>query len=240
MMNRILSLQMTRNKSRTKAEAGNALIYVLIAIALFAALSFTLSRQTNNNQEAGTLRPEEVELAASRVLSYAAQAESSIDQMMYTNTTIDELDFILPGEATFDDAPLVNKVYHPGGGGLVPGKLDPKVIAQVNTTPSAGWYLGRFNNVEWTGSTGTDVILTAHQLHRDICADINLKITGSPTIPAVSGGTLQSYLVDVRFHSGSNADFEIADCIDCADYNALCVSDTGSNIYSFYNIIKAR
>jgi len=228
MLDRFSSLQTIRNKSRTKAERGNALIYVLIAIALFAALSFTVGRQTGNNQEAGTLRPEEIELAASRVLSYAAQAEASVDQMMYTNTTIDELDFVLPDEADFDTEPVVDKVYHPGGGGLVPGSLDPKVIAQVSLTPPAGWYLGRFNSMEWTESTATDVILTAHQIHQDICADINLKLTGNAAIPAINGGSLPEFLIDARFHSGSNSDFEISDCASCEDFNALCVSDTAA------------
>lgn len=237
MVKRISSCQAQENKART--ECGNALIYVLIAIALFAALSFTLARQTNNNQEAGTLRPEEVELAASRVLGYAAQAQSAIDQMFYTNTTIAELDFTLPGQAGFNTAPHVDKVFHPGGGGLTPGRLDPKVIAETSTNPPAGWYAGRFNNVEWTPSTGTDVLLVAHQINAEICADLNLKITGSTAIPALSTG-LNVALIDGQFHSSSNADFEVSDCPLCEGYSTLCVSDAGATTYSFYNIVAGR
>ena len=40
----------TVGKKHRKAEQGNALIYVLIAIVLFAALSFTLSNQTDTSE----------------------------------------------------------------------------------------------------------------------------------------------------------------------------------------------
>ena len=56
-------------------ERGNAMIYVLIAIALFAALSFTLARQGDDG-EASDMSDARAELYATDMISYAAQAKA--------------------------------------------------------------------------------------------------------------------------------------------------------------------
>ena len=131
-------------------EAGIGLVYILIAVALFAALSFMLTR-TINTSETATLSPERVELHATQLINYAAQAKSAVDQMLFTGSDIDDLDFSLPGEANFNagtQSDRVHHVYHPDGGGLNPGKLRDEIIDQKIASPIPGWYMGRFNNAE--------------------------------------------------------------------------------------------
>ena len=70
--------------------------------------------------------------------------------------------------------------------------------------PAPGWYLGSFNNVEWTQTTENDVILTAHQISQPVCAQIDLLLTGSATIPAASA-PLAKVLIDGSRHSQGNA-----------------------------------
>ena len=228
------------NKSRTFLyESGSALIYVIIAVALFGALTLTLSRQSQTG-EVGTMRAEDVELAASRILTTAAQVESAVKQMTFSGSTIADLDFSLPGQAGFNAGSSVHKVFHPAGGGLSLPQLDDKAKAQISTDPPSAWYLGRFNNVEWTDSIGTDVVLVAHQISQSVCANLNEKLTGSAAIPALSGATLRDILISDSFHGGSNADFDSANCGACNNQPAMCVSDTGVTAYSFYSIILGR
>ncbi len=225
---------MSKKTQYKTSENGNALIYVLIAIVLFAALGFTLSRQASTT---GTDEIDEAkaEILAMELMAYSAQVKSVIDQMMFTGTDIDELDLTLPSGGGFNTAPHIHKVYHPQGGGLTPSTLAEKAINQVSTPPDAGWYLGRFNNVEWTLTTGTDVILTAHQIKRPICEKINENLTGTGTIPAIPGN-LEDFLVD----SATNSDLDIADCPSCEGYSTLCVSNAGATAYSFYSIVAER
>ena len=89
-------------------ERGNALVYVLIAIALFAALSFTLGRQTDTS-EAGALSEQKAELYATQLISYAAQVRSAVDQMLFTAASdIDDLDFAAPTVAVVDTGSLIH------------------------------------------------------------------------------------------------------------------------------------
>ena len=224
-------------------ERGNALVYILIAIALFAALSFTLGRQTDTG-EAGALSEEKAELFATQLVSYAAQTKSAIDQMLFTGTDVGNLDFVLPTAGAFNTAPHLNKVYHPEGGGLNPGRLPDSAVTQSTADPVPGWYLGRFNNIEWTATAGTDVILVAYQINQQVCERINLKINGSAAIPTM-GDSIRETMIDDAVHGGVNLDLTTDPagspiCPDCHKQTALCVENQAQDAYGFYTIIADR
>lgn len=223
-----------KNRKR-QSERGNALVYVLIAIALFAALSFTLARNTDSN-EAGTLSEDRAELYATQLISYAAQAKSSVDQMLFQGIEIDDLDFTLPEDSDFNNDPTIYKVYHPDGGGLIPTTIPQNAKNEVTSSPAPGWYMGRFNNIEWTSSTDQDVLLTAYQIAKPVCERINFTVTGNTSIPAISSGAMSDYLVPDSF----DADLTSARCPGCGDYASLCISNTSGSAFAFYSIIAAQ
>ena len=214
-------------------ESGNVLVYVLIAVILFGALSFILSRQARH---AGTAEIDEAKLEfyASDILGYSAQAKSVIDQMMITGSGIDDLDFTKPGESGYDNAPFGHKVFHPQGGGLDTGSL-PEDITLPEESVAPDWYMTSAINVEWTDSASSDVILTAYQISRPLCALLNKKITGSESIPVLSG-QMKNYFVPTE----SNNDLNTSMCADCEGYSALCVSNGNRDSYSYYSLLAAR
>ena len=214
------------------------MIYVLIAIVLFAALSFTLSRQSDTGDE-NSLGQDQAGLFATQLISYSAQVKSTVDQMLFTGSLGRELLFVLPTDATFNVGSHTEKVFHPEGGGLIPANLPVDATHEVSSAPPAGWYMGRFNNVEWTKTDTQDVLLVAHQIARSVCENINKKITGTTDIPALSVAPAK-VLIDASFHSGENQDFEKAQCKTCADYHSLCVSNPAKTEWSFYNVIVAE
>tara|TARA_R110002072_G_scaffold227579_1_gene384428 strand:- start:160 stop:846 length:687 start_codon:yes stop_codon:yes gene_type:complete len=215
-------------------EKGNVLIYVLIAIALFGALSFALSRQTRNS---GTedLDEAKAELYAVQLITYATQAKSVIDQMMFTGSDIDELDFTTPSETSFNTAPHIHKVFHPQGGGLTLATIPKNAIHEISSVNGAKWYLGRFNNVEWSKTSATEIILTAHQINEKVCAAINNKITGFTTIPLLTGD-IKDFLLD----TSTNNDLTASSCAACEGYVTLCVGNNAGSAYSFYTVLADR
>ncbi len=260
-MNHAARKRNTQNSSqgriRGAAESGNALVYVLIAIGLFAALSFTLTRQTDTS-EGGSITEEQVELTTTQLISYATQARSALDQMDFSSVRPSEMIFILPSDANFETEtpPAIRniyKVYHPDGGGLIPGTLPEKAIAQVNTTPPPGWYMGRFNNVDWTplgpgntaGTAGAEapyeeVILIAYQISQAVCEKINEKVIGTNTIPTISVPLKQVFIDDATTGYGAGTNTHLTTgtgniCVECENVSSLCVQQGG--IYGFYNIL---
>lgn len=220
------------------SQGGNALIYVLIAIALFAALTFALGRG-DGTTETGTLPAERAQMYATQIIGYSAQVKSSVEQMTFTGTAPESIDLIRPGDAGFDTAPHVNKVYHPDGGGLALGTIPKEARTNALASPPAGWYLGRFNNVGWTKTAAPDILLTAFQIEKAVCEKINESITGTNAIPQLTGA-IRDYLIDDSLHSGTNADFTSTVCAACNGLPSLCVQDNAANAYAFYSLIVGR
>ena len=240
----IMSDSLDGMKIIRQKESGNALVYVLIVIALFAALSFTLGRQTDTS-EAGALSEEKAELLATQLINYAEQVRQIIEQMSFTGTTMDDYDFTLPSETVnFDTPPHIDKVYHPDGGGLIPGTLPKEAVAQSTTDPMPGWYLGQFNNVDWTNSNGTDIVLVAFQLRREVCEQLNEIITGSTAIPILNDSIKEVLIDDSLYGVGSNTDFTTTvptdTCQTCNEKGTLCVQNQSENAYGFYSVVGQR
>lgn len=220
-------------------ELGNATIYVLLVVALFAALSFILARQ-NGDSESGRLDDDKAAIIANQVMAYPLQVRQTLDMMMMSGESVSDLLFMLPGEAGFDDpsdspAP---QVFHPQGGGLILPAIPADALQPGITDPDAGWYLGRFGNVAWTPTAMTDVLLVAWGISQPLCAAINNTLTGSTAIPALSN-TVPNIFIDAARHSGTNVlEFDAAICPDCENIPALCVTNGGE--YGFYTIVTAR
>ena len=227
-------------KSSHPGESGNAMIYILIALALIAALTLALTRQ-NEQSDALGINDEKAAFFSTQLISYATTAQDSINKMLMSGSQVTDLDYVLPSASSFNTAPNIYKVFHPQGGGLVYKEANPDIFTGSSSDPAPGWYIGRFNNVEWTPTTANDIILTAHQISKPVCENLNKKITGSSTIPAIAGtGNLADYLIGDTNHSGSNAPFTVAVCSDCEGYSSLCVSNDSGDMWSYYVIIEGQ
>lgn len=247
----------SEQKSGRSSERGNVLVYVLIAIVLFAALNFTLSRQTDST-EAGALDQNKAELYATELITYAANVKEAYDKMEFSGARLEQIDFTLPSDAAFNTAPTVRKIFHPDGGGLNLATLPEKVGLDTVTDPVAGWYLGRFNDVEWTELDSVadpgnyqEIILTAYGIAQPVCAFINQKITGEMTIPSITQPVKEVLVPQTvgaitHFVTGTNRDLTTDPanttpapiCPECHNRPSFCVEQGG--IYGFYTVIANR
>lgn len=219
-----------------KKQRGNAMLYILVALALFGFLTLALTRQ-NLNSDNRNLSRERIELYTNELIEYTASAQQAIDMMLLSGSKVNDadptnnLDFILPTDGGFNTPPHLHKVFHPQGGGLnYIAEPSSSILDVVSGT--GGWKYQDQINVEWTPSADNDVLITAHQIKRSVCEKINLEITGETTIPVLSGG------LDDHFVSGAGDDnLTTAECADCEGYSALCVGNNAGTAYSFYTIL---
>lgn len=214
------------------------MVYILIVIVLFAAIGFALSRQSDTAEQ-GTVERSQASISATQLQETAMQIKQAIDQMLYTGSTIDGLLFTPPSDPGFDNPPRIHKVFHPDGGGIILPRLATNSTTQNITDPAPGWYLGRFNNVEWTRGTGNDVILTAYGIPEAACEQLNRALTGSTAIPEMADPAVQLVPASGN-HSRANAAFTAATCGDCVEMLSLCVKQTGQNVWVFYNILAQQ
>ena len=218
-------------KEKFQQESGNALIYVLVAIALFAALSFTLARQ-NKGGETGALDDKKARLYATQIISYAAQAQNAVQQMIASGSDIDELDFTKPSQPGFNTAPTIHKLFHPDGGGLSLKNLDTAFRIENGGAPP-GIYVVK-KNVEWTKTIGTDVILSFYGLQTKICNHLAEDLGGT------MGSATAANMYNVFALQANVATLNTTFCAACDDKFTFLVNDSVTGSCTFYTILTDR
>jgi hypothetical protein len=230
-------------------QAGNAMIYVLLVIALFAALGFLLMRGSNTN-ETDSLTEEKDNIYTGQIMGAPMQMKQALDQMTYSGAHVNKVlpadhtvNFALPQDSVnFSSGSNADKFFHPEGGGAIMPHLPDESVSKIGSAdPAPGWYVGRFNNVEWTPSDKQDVVMTAYQIAEKICAQINQKLTGSDAIPVLSAPANRVLIADAASATaGANIEFTSADCTECYGQPAMCVRDGAAGPFAFYSVIGAE
>ncbi len=220
-------------------EKGNAFLYILIAVVLLAALTFTLSRI--ENQDGGGMAKvdkAQVEIDANSILSYATGVQNALIRMDQVGVNADQVDFMQPWETTFNDDPTTEKLFHPDGGGLNYKPLPATAIGPSVANPEPRYYVGMFNNIEWTPTTAMDVIFTAYKITQPVCAELNKRVLGDPAILNISASPARVFVASGEYHTGGNIDLTTTNCSACEDLSAACV--TNGTDYFFYSMMDAR
>jgi len=224
------------DKHSTKHQSGNAMIYIILSLALLGGLTMVLSRQ-GDQTGAQDLTFEKSEILSGKIVSYGGSAKSVVDQMEMSGTAIDSISFTRPNLASFDTGVNYNKFFHPEGGGF---KYEaPKTdIFPATTVPASGWYISGNKNIEWTPTTANDVMIVAYGISQSLCASLNKKITGDITIPAITG-TFKDILLSTEDGGGTDT-LTAANCAGCNGKPTLCVSNSAVDIFAYYSVISAQ
>ena len=188
LLNKVTNIDVKNRRS----ESGNVLFLILIAVALFAALSYAV---TSSSRSGGGDANEETNLiSSSTITQYPAAVRTSIIRMQVTNgVSTSELEFNAPSDfancGTYGGTLGANCVFHPDGGQatFVPGSADVMAGgAQVD------WVFNSDNQINLVGrSVGTtntataasaDVVAFLVDIRQGVCQRINdeLGITGIP------------------------------------------------------------
>ena len=206
---------------QNKNSAGNVVIIILVAVALFGALTFTLSKSMNGGSS-DELTQAQVELHASKLITYASEAEAVIAQMEFNGASYDDLNFVLPSNAAFETGSDIYKVFHTDGGGL---NLKPVQTPPFSTSAAITDIMIRNDfGFEWTPTTAPDIVFVARGLEQSVCEEINRQILADTTIPDM---TLAVLVTPVE-------------CAGCDGHASMCVYSTASSQFNYYSIIGAQ
>lgn len=167
-----------------KGERGNALFLILIAVALFAALSYAV---TQSGRGSGTIDKEQSLIAASQITQFPAAVRTGVTRMIITGTQVTALDFTNDGTA--EDA----EVFHSSGGGVV-AQDPPANIGGATawsyldaTHATDGWYIAGVGTD--TVTSGREVIAALNGVSLSICSSI-LKGLGLASTPLDEATTI--------------------------------------------------
>ncbi len=173
-------------KSRTrKAEKGNVLFLILIAVALFAALSYAVTQSTRSG--GGDASGETNKINSAQLTQYPAGVRSSVVRMVIGSVPVESLSFNIPSDFSNLGSHLAWGVFHPDGGGATyvnaPGEL-------MESGTVGTWHFNAENQINLIGTTNAggptsataDIIAFLPGVSEAVCGKINQEL-GLPTTP---------------------------------------------------------
>lgn len=170
-----------------KDNKGSAVFYVFLAIVLFAALGFAISK--SGRAPAIDYSEQEAEIEFQDFISYANTLEQAVQGLLAQGVTVAQLDFTAPGAGGFSTGPYNKKIFHPQGGGV-----------EYRTQTVGGYAPYAYNKGSALAHLGTPLanggaeVMFVAQVTLDMCRKLNKRLYGSNAIPAVATGSLTTFL----------------------------------------------
>lgn len=249
------------NRQYSKAESGNVLFLILIAVALFAALSFAISQSTRGGS--GSASKEKNQLLLDQLSQNGSSLAQAITRVILGNgCTIDNVSFDsprwpAPNEyifSTYTPADGRCNVYTANGGAVV-WQPPPYEALAVSTS-----LYGITGNIAVTniGTTQSELSMTA-EVTRDVCllANTQDKVVNTggnpPYLTAANSrfetpmpnykaaGTFAYTTFGTRFPNA----ISVGGATDAPELNGHHMGcyeagGTGSGIYVFYQVLVPR
>lgn len=157
-------------------QRGNVLFLILIAVALFAALSYSVTQSMRGGGDAGD---ETTRINITPLINYAVSVRSSVLKMLIEGSDINLLEFNPPAEFANCTAGFRRCVFHPSGGQGTHTEGNPD--AMNNGLPGEWVFnganeinnLGTSNGVDASSPATADLIAFLPGIKQEVCLKIN-------------------------------------------------------------------
>ena len=170
-------------------QEGNVLFLILIAVALFAALSYAVTSSTRSKGDTGK---EGTLIASAAITQYPSSVIIDLRRMIFAGTSPDELRFNTPADFDKLSSPSIG-VFHPSGGGAtyVPASAD----TMKNDQPGEWFFNAEMEvpEISTTGEGNNDLIAYLVGLKKSICSKINEEYGLGDKIPVLNGDRAPLY-----------------------------------------------
>lgn len=210
-----------------KNEHGNALFLILIAVALFAALSYAV---TSSGRGSGSISSEQRMISAAQVTQFGASIRTTVIRMVLTGSA--------PASIGFDTtSPVgVNEVFAKEGGGAIyqatPANIGANGVATMwefadLSSPTDGYYVADVGTN--TDVTGREAIAYIKDITETLCLQIN-KGLGLPDV--IGNSNEINFSSPVNSYSPGDSVFDGAPGQPFA-----CIVDGAAGYYYYYHVL---
>ncbi len=232
----------TKTPRNSPSQSGNAFVFVLLGVALFAALGYVFSR--GMNQASGNLTRQQLYAYTSDIFSYSQQIESAVNLLRRNGCSESDLNFENPTVAGYvnPSAPVDNScdVFHEEGGQVVwqspPGGVNN----------GSQWIITGNMGVQGVGTDGgaagnVDLVLILPNATKEFCIALNDKLSvANPLDVPPKADANATYTT--KFIGAFAAGDELTDA-DLTGNQAGCFEGNGTpaaGTFHFYKVLYAR
>ncbi len=228
-------------------QSGNVLFYILIAVALLAALSFAVATSGRGNMSEVT--DEKAKIIASEILDYANIVTNAVAQLRLRGAKETDLCFDDPqwpvaynNPSCSDDA---TKIFHTSGGGITWAKVATEA-ADLTASPDYLWHIYGDNEIQDVGLTCGDascaeLILVTDELRQAVCIKINdlLGINNPGDVPPTDTDIGETQFIGTYGYSYTIGD-EAGGAALRGKMSGCFQKTGGTPEYIFYKVLQAR
>lgn len=227
-------------------QRGNALFLILIAVALFAALSYAV---TQSGRGGGNTNAEKARLDAGQILQTVGRMQTALTRLQVTNACTETMISFETATSTNyanSNAPTDKSCnfFDANGGGLS-GISVPSSATTTGSSRSFGYSASY--RIVGVGTNNSDLIMGVSDLTPDVCAQLN-SLLGIATIGNRTGNPSPGRFVGGYDDSGTAVSFDttasgrMAACIKVSQMGgqAFSSSDVTNPSYTFYSVLIAR
>ncbi|HNQ91340.1 MAG TPA: hypothetical protein PKI93_00240 [Alphaproteobacteria bacterium] len=227
--------------SHQSSERGSALIFVLIAVVLFAALTYAISR---GGDSARNLSQEKIRLTASEIIDTGNRVSETVSRLKLRGASETEISFEYNGNyINAGCATDTCKVFAFDGGGL-DWETPP-----ASSNSGEDWGFTGDLAITNVGTASADLVMILPNISRDICHRINvlLNIEVETANPPIETGTNTANKFTGVYNGGPSTITQAATngkksgCLRMEELTGTAI-DGGPMMgkYSFYQVLVAR
>jgi hypothetical protein len=236
---------------KSKKQKGNVLFLILIAVALFAALSYAV---TQSSRSSGDASKETTGVSVASLTQYPNSLRTAVLRMVISGTDPLNIQFNSPSNFTGTAFNSAAALFHPSGGGAVyqqiKGNLTPANGADIPWVFSAGFEVPLIGTSASSSSAGNEIIAFASGITQAICQRLNTDLynatiaTAAPPVSAAawtftdrvtSGATPLAAITGETVMAGAAPN---AAWFDGKAYG--CFQNTAAGAYVFYYVLAER
>lgn len=238
-------------------ESGNVIFYVLIAVGLLAALSYTVAQSIRGN--VSSITTQRAGLYAAEIIEYGNVMSRAVAQTRlrgYLDTEISFENSVVSGYANASCLESECEIFDLAGGGvhyMVP-KDDWLDSAHSGQLRYGELYFHAESSAIDVGESDDDLIMFIPYLKKELCEAINAKLDLSPVTDDVPVETDGPFAVNIKFTGsyvsafdrkvsgdGTTGETEIlygkmAGCTEASGTASVPASGT----YHYYQVLIAR
>jgi hypothetical protein len=223
-------------KMQNRHESGSALWFILLGIALLAALAITITRTSGTAEQSGDV--EHAKINASSLIRYASGIDEAIEQMRMRGVSENDIDFettALPGYTNPICTTTACQVFNVGGGGMTYTKAPAEATA-------LDWIFTGANQVANVGTDSPELVMILPDIDEGICQEIDNE-AGVTVIPKETGKIdITTKFVGVYPTAGSALTIDLPAGVKtaCFQGNQDSSGTDLSGKYYFYHTLLAR
>jgi len=233
-----------RKNINMRREDGNVLFLILIAVALFAALSYAVTSSTRSS--GGDASSETNLISSAQIVQYPSAVGTAIVRMVISGINIDEIRFNRPAEFAELDTTSIG-VFHPSGGAqtYIPAPADMMVAATQGQ-----WVFNaelEVPDIGVAGAGGNDIIAYLIGIKQSICSKINSEYGLGASIPVLNADRSAQYSLRMYDDGTTDYAFPTTDMPDLDDGSASlngqpfgCFQNAGGGDYVYYHVVVER